>query len=125
MDSDFDTMLSIWLQCAWADVTITVGAFWLVSLISRSRRWFLRLRPVNLLGFVVAGVVYTFFSEYVNVHILRSWAYNESMPIIPLTGVGLTPILQWVTIPSIVILFARHYILLAKGAEKGENKPNN
>jgi hypothetical protein len=35
------------------------------------------------------------------------------MPVIPWAEVGLTPIHQWMIIPSIVILAARQYFLLA------------
>jgi hypothetical protein len=36
------------------------------------------------------------------------------MPIIPWTKVGLTPVLQWIVIPSTVILLTRHNFLLAR-----------
>lgn len=112
--SAYTTMLPCWLFCAGADVLITVGAFWVVSLICRSRRWFLSANRLRFILFVVAGVAYTVFSELAHVHILRSWAYNELMPVIPWAEVGLTPILQWMTIPSIVILTARQYFILAE-----------
>ena len=111
-DSDFNTMLSGWLHCTWGDVMITVGSFWLVSLVSRTRRWFLKLNKVNFTGFIITGVVYTFLSEMANVHIFQSWGYNAAMPIIPWIKVGLTPILQWVVIPSVVILLVRQHFSL-------------
>jgi len=109
-DSHFNTMLYGWLHCTLGDVMVTVGSFWFVSLMSRTRRWFLGLNRVNFTGFIMAGVVYTFFSERVNVHIFQSWGYNEVMPIIPWARVGLTPILQWVVIPSVVIVLLRHHL---------------
>ena len=115
-DSPFDTMLYGWLHCAWVDVMIILGCFWLVCLVSRNRRWFLRLNKVNFACFVMAGVVYTTFSEWANVQVFGSWSYNEAMPTIPPIGVGLTPILQWIVIPSITILLMRHYLSLAQVA---------
>lgn len=73
---------------------ITLGSFWLVSLRNRNRKWFLNLKAVNSIGFIMIGVVYTFFSEWANVQIFKSWGYNESMPMIPWTKVGLSPVLQ-------------------------------
>lgn len=67
----------------------------------------------NFIGFVAVGVAYTVFSEWVNVQIFKYWSYNETMPLIPWTKVGITPVLQWITIPPVVILLMRHYFLLA------------
>jgi hypothetical protein len=97
---------------------ITLGSFWFVSLMSWSRRWFLNLNRINFTGFLMIGLVYTVFSEYANVRIFRSWNYNELMPIIPLIRVGLTPVLQWILIPSITILLLRHYFSLIKEVVK-------
>ena len=108
-DSDFSTMLYGWVHCSWVDVLITLGSFWLISLMMWSRRWFLRSSRVSFICFIAAGVVYTCFSEWMNVHIVKSWGYDESMPIIPLIGVGLTPVLQWMVIPLVVILLLRHH----------------
>ena len=120
-DSDFSTMLYGWLHCTWVDVILTLGSFWLVSLISRNRRWFLTLTRVNFAGFIMAGVGYTFLSERLNVHIFQSWSYNESMPIIPWVKVGLTPILQWLIIPSVVILLLRTIFHYHHDEEKSVN----
>ena len=105
-------MLYGWIHCTLGDVVITLGSFWLVSIVSHNRRWFLRLNRVNFVGFIMVGIIYTFLSEWLNVNIFKSWGYNESMPIIPWLKVGLTPILQWVIIPPIAILLVRHHLLL-------------
>ncbi len=117
-DSTFDTMLSGWLHCTWGDVIIIMGSFWFVSLTSWNRRWFLSLNKINFMGFIMVGVAYTFFSEWANIQIFKSWSYNEMMPMIPWTEVGLTPVLQWIVIPSAVILLTRHYFLLAEERAK-------
>ncbi len=113
-DSPFNTMLYGWIHCTLGDVIITIGSFWLVSILSRNRRWFLMLNRLSFIGFIIVGIVYTLFSEWLNVHIFRSWGYNESMPIIPLIGVGLTPFFQWIIVPPAVILLVRHHLLLDK-----------
>jgi len=113
-NSPFSAILYGWIHCTLGDVIITIGSFWLVSILSRNRRWFLRLNRLSFIGFIIVGVVYTLFSEWLNVHIFRSWGYNESMPIIPSIGVGLTPFLQWMIVPPAVILLVRHHLLLDK-----------
>ena len=117
-DSAFHTMLYGWLHCTFGDVIITIVSFWAVSILSRSRRWFLKLNPLNYTGFILIGLVYTFFSEMVNVQIFKSWNYNEYMPIVPWMKVGLTPVLQWLIIPSIAILFVRRHLSLNQEALK-------
>lgn len=113
-DSTFQAMLYGWVHCTLGDVLITLGSFWLVSLVSRSRRWFLQLNRLNFIGFIMIGIVYTVFSEWLNAQIFKSWAYNESMPIIPFLKVGLTPFFQWIIVPPAVILLVRHHLLLDK-----------
>jgi len=73
---------------------------------------------LSFTGFILVGLVYTVFSEWTNVHILKSWGYGELMPIIPVMKVGLAPFLQWIVIPSVVILLVRHYFLLNQEATR-------
>ena len=120
-DADFNTILYGWLHCTGGDVMITLGSFWLVSLISWNRRWFLRLNRANFSGFIMAGVAYTALSERLNIQIFQSWSYNEAMPIIPWLKVGLTPILQWFVIPSVVIFLVRTIFHYHHGEEKNVN----
>jgi hypothetical protein len=50
---------------------------------------------------ILLGVAYTVFSEWLNVDIRRSWSYTAAMPVLPLIGTGLTPLLQWLIVPGI------------------------
>ena len=124
-DSDFNTMLYGWLHCTWGDVMITLGSFWLVSLMGWNRRWFLNLNRRNFVGFIMIGVVYTLFSELANVEVFRSWGYNELMPVIPLVRVGLTPVLQWMVIPSVTILLLRCHLLPPRETAEQEHPLEN
>jgi hypothetical protein len=119
-DSAFSTMLYGWIHCTLGDVVITLGSFWLVSILSRNRRWFSRLNKVSFVSFIMVGLVYTLFSEWLNVHIFKSWAYNELMPIVPWTKIGLTPLLQWMVLPPVVMLLVRHHFLLEQEVAIGK-----
>jgi len=94
-------------------VALSLGTFWLVSLACRTRKWFLRVNRLNFLSFIMVGIVWTSISEWVNVYILKSWDYNKIMPIIPWAKVGLTPVLQWIVIPPIVLFIIKHYFTLS------------
>lgn len=52
-----------------------------------------------LMLFIPLGLAYTIFSEWLNVSVVKSWAYSDLMPLIPPFGTGLTPILQWIIVP--------------------------
>lgn len=49
---------------------------------------------------IVFGVGYTIFSEWLNIVIRAAWAYTELMPVVPVIDTGLTPLLQWIAIPT-------------------------
>ena len=55
------------------------------------------------------GTAYTIFSEWMNLRLER-WTYTESMPTIALgtLELGLTPLLQWLVLPGLSLLLARH-----------------
>lgn len=53
------------------------------------------------------GVAYTAFSEWVNTSVRLSWAYSEWMPLTPLLGLGVSPLLQWLLLPTIALMLAR------------------
>ncbi|HJS85490.1 MAG TPA: hypothetical protein VJ779_08515 [Acetobacteraceae bacterium] len=56
---------------------------------------------------ILGGLAYTVFSEWLNVEVRRSWAYSPLMPVLPSFGTGLSPVLQWLTIPTLA-LWAAH-----------------
>ena len=56
---------------------------------------------------ILLGVAYTSFSEWLNVSIRGSWAYSPLMPVVPGTGIGLSPLLQWILLPALGLAVAR------------------
>lgn len=50
---------------------------------------------------LIFGIAYTIYSEWLNVSVRRSWAYSDLMPVLPILGTGLTPVLQWLVVPSL------------------------
>ncbi len=94
-------------HCTAGDVIIAVvslvGA---IALIAR-RDWpaqrFLLVSALTLLF----GIVYTIFSEWINLVVRKSWAYSDLMPTIPQLGTGLTPLLQWIVVPALALFAAK------------------
>ena len=52
------------------------------------------------------GLGYTIFSEWLNTSVRGSWAYSDVMPIVPVLGTGLAPLLQWIVVPTIAFWIA-------------------
>jgi hypothetical protein len=57
---------------------------------------------------ISAGVSYTIFSEWLNTQVRGSWSYRELMPVLPWIGVGLSPLAQWIVIPTATFLWLQH-----------------
>jgi len=50
---------------------------------------------------VVVGLIYAGFSEWYNVYQVHAWSYAKSMPLV--FGIGLTPLLQWIAVSTLMI----------------------
>lgn len=52
---------------------------------------------------VVMGVVYTAYSEWLNVYVRQSWSYEPAMPVLRIRGygIGLAPLAQWLVVPIV------------------------
>jgi hypothetical protein len=50
-------------------------------------------------------MLYTAFSEWLNVSVRGSWDYALSMP--QVFGIGLAPLIQWLVVPTLAILILR------------------
>lgn len=47
------------------------------------------------------GVAYTIYSEWLNTSVRGSWAYSDLMPVVPVIGTGLAPLMQWFAVPTL------------------------
>jgi hypothetical protein len=53
------------------------------------------------------GVGYTVYSEWMNTTVRKTWEYSNLMPTIPLLGTGLSPLMQWLVVPTTGFLAIR------------------
>lgn len=96
------------VHCAAGDVLIGAGCLAIALIATRAgpiKRW--RWGRVASLA-VVLGLGYTVFSEWLNTALLR-WSYSDLMPLMRIAGVdiGVSPLLQWVVVPSLALYLAR------------------
>lgn len=60
---------------------------------------------------IALGVAYTVFSEWINTEVRGAWTYRDIMPTLPVLGTGLSPLGQWIVIPSAAFLMLRRKLL--------------
>lgn len=95
------------LHCTAGDVGIAAGALTLGIAFAATPDWpEVRFVPVLLVATAFA-VGYTMYSEHLNVVVRQAWAYAPAMPVLPGLGTGLAPLLQWLLVPSLALLWAR------------------
>lgn len=99
--------------CAFAtlgDAGIMVVAYWMAAGAARSRRWFVEPRRWPTAVFISAGVAITIVLERLATGPLDRWQYAAAIPVVPLLGVGVTPLLQWLLLPAICLWFVGRQI---------------
>ena len=50
---------------------------------------------------LAVGLGYTIYSEWLNTSVRGSWAYSGLMPTLPFIGTGLSPLMQWLIVPTL------------------------
>lgn len=94
------------LHCTLGDIVIAgLALLMALSLFGRTEWPAVGTRHVYLASLML-GIVYTIYSEWLNVSVRGSWSYAASMPVIPLLGTGLTPLLQWIVVPTAALWIA-------------------
>jgi hypothetical protein len=94
------------LHCTLGDVMIAGLALLLaLSLVGRTEWPYAGTRRVYLASLVL-GIGYTIYSEWLNVSVRGSWSYADLMPVIPILGTGLAPLLQWIIVPTAALWIA-------------------
>lgn len=94
-----------------ADALISLLSYGAASLVSRGRHWLLRPPAPTWLAYMVAGLVITVGAEVLATGPLGLWEYAADMPLIPIVNVGITPMLQWLILPPLILWFARNQMI--------------
>ena len=93
------------LHCTLGDVLIALALFALTGMALGRADW-TASRPWTGGAMVVIGAMaYTAWSEWYNVYRAGSWGYTASMPLI--FGIGLSPLLQWLILPPVLVIAYR------------------
>ncbi len=97
-------------SATFGDVGFALTAFWVTSLVARSRQWIFQPKAWQLLMFLGIGIGLTVGFEFYYTTISLRWTYSELMPLVPPFGTGLSPLLQWIVIPLLLLWFVRRQV---------------
>jgi hypothetical protein len=92
------------------DVVVALVAFWAVALAAGGRGWVIAPTRGRVAGFVAVGLLITIVMERLATGLFARWAYADAMPVVPLLEVGLSPLLQWIVLPPLIVWFVRRQL---------------
>ena len=94
------------------DAAIMLAAYWVVAAARGHRSWIARPDTTGVVLFATIGLLATAIIERLALAGLwiDSWSYSAAMPVVPGIGVGLSPLLQWVVLPPLVVWFVKRQI---------------
>jgi hypothetical protein len=98
-------------KASYGDVVISLVAFAGACLIARSRMWIISMNKSGVTAFLAIGLVITIVFEILATGPLNRWEYGELMPMIPVIGVGASPVAQWVILPLLQLWFVKRQII--------------
>ncbi len=89
------------------DAFIMLIAFWVVAFGAQSRRWMVAPTRSQILVFLALGLAATLSIEHIATHAPWGWRYAPLMPVEPLLGIALEPVLMWVLVPLLLLWFVK------------------
>jgi hypothetical protein len=93
------------------DCVLFLAAFGMTAAIFRNRRWIRTATFMQVFWFTAIGLTVTVLTEAAGVRgIGWNWQYSALMPRLPLLGTGLSPVLQWLVLPPLVIRLVRQQL---------------
>lgn len=95
------------LHCTAGDLLIALAVLCAALILVGSHSWPAERFGVVAVLTVAFGIGYTIYSEWLNVSVRGTWSYLARMPTLPLLGTGLSPLLQWLVVPTIALAAAR------------------
>jgi hypothetical protein len=101
--TEVDRLSVAWalLHCSLGDVVIALALFALAGIVLRRTDWPASRPWTGGVIVVLGALAFTAWSEWYNVYRAGNWSYTASMPTI--FGVGLSPLLQWLILPPLIV----------------------
>jgi hypothetical protein len=116
-----DGMTVAWslFHCSLGDALIAFVMFALAGIALRSADWPASRPWAGGVIVVIGAMTFTAWSEWYNVYRTGAWAYTADMPTI--YGVGLPPLMQWLTIPPALVVVYRALLPVVFAKSDGQH----
>lgn len=104
---------NVWFHCFIASLGdgVLIGIIFVVGWATfRNVEWYRNPSGGTITLTMVTGMVIGIGIEWIALHYLQRWAYADRMPLLPLTSVGLVPVLQMTILPPIVFYAAGRWL---------------
>lgn len=89
------------------DAGIMVFAYWIASTFGKNRFWLHSPTVKSVAIYLAAGEVITIAVEHIALNVPFGWRYADTMPIVPVIGIGLLPFAMWIIVPCATLALAR------------------
>jgi hypothetical protein len=106
-NTDHFVGIAVCLKATFGDLAIALAAFWVAAILAKGRNWYVKASYHILIAFFALGLLATVGLEFLHTQVTGRWAYDDVMPLLPILGTGLSPILQWVFVPMFVLWYMR------------------
>ena len=99
-------------QATLGDMVIMLFAHSTVAFVAQNRRWLLAPSGRQIVGFIGIGLTVTTVIEWLATsgHWVQRWTYAPAMPVLPIVGIGVAPLLQWLLVPLLVLWLVRRQL---------------
>jgi hypothetical protein len=97
--------IRVCLFATFGDMSIVLSAFWITSLSAGNRNWAASPNSRSVVIWFGVGLAITIIVEFLSTEVWGRWTYGDEMLRLPIAGTGLSPLLQWVIIPMIVLWY--------------------
>ena len=107
---------AMWRHCMGSSIVDALLVLMILSigrLIFAEWNWFSHVGIGRYFFVLMVGAVVGISVEWIGLRLLHRWEYDESMPIIPLFGVGIVPVTQMILLPSASYWLAQRTRLFA------------
>ncbi len=94
------------LIASFGDAIMILIIFFIGIIIFKKTTWFINIGFNKLLYLLIIGLIFSVIVELAAIR-LDLWSYNNIMPRIKLFNVGLTPVLQMLTLPLFVFYLTK------------------
>ena len=91
-----------------ADLIMVLLLYFVFSVVLKDPFWIRNLTPYKSLSLLFIGGSGAILGEWRHLS-EGNWSYTESMPVLPIIEVGLTPLLQFIILPILIYILANAY----------------